>query len=126
MRRFLILYLLVSAIGCKTVKNNSVDSQKIVWMKDYSFCKCLTYSYNDSISNKIQEVDHSISTLTDIANIWGNYPELDSMAKNYANSIPETQILDYNDMKPYMFRCLEYRRSESLDSLVKNLLTKKE
>jgi hypothetical protein len=111
--------------ACEAVNStSSSDLQRIEWMKDYSFCKCLTYSFGDSLSNEIQKIDHSISTLTDIADIWGNFPELDSLAKSYSGSLPESQLLDYQGMKPYMFRCLEYRRSESLDSLIDVVLIK--
>jgi hypothetical protein len=100
-----------------------LNSNRVVWLKDYAFCRCLDYSFGDSIEANINKIDHSKSTLIDISEGWGVHNQIDSSARAYVASIPEPQILDYKSQKPYIASCLEFWRSEQLDLFIKDLLS---
>lgn len=119
---FGLTFVLIACAKKDDTNFNTDEAQRIEWIKDYAYCRCLTYSFGDSLSQEINAKDHSISTLIDIADLWSISEQLDISAQEYVNSIPDTQILDYEGQKPYMLRCLEYRRSQELSDLVNQLV----
>jgi len=104
---------------------NEKNTERIKWTKDYAFCRCLDYSLQSELDVNVKEIDHSIQTYMDIAQLYGIYMELDAFVLDFTQRIPEPIIEDLKGTKPYMTSCLEFRESKELDVLVKSLLKDK-
>lgn len=91
-------------------------------IKDYSFCSCIEYSLGKDLTNDIREVDFSRALLFDISeDVSLCFSRIDSMAKLESLKIESTQIQDYNNRKPVILKCLEFSRSNKIDSLIDNI-----
>jgi hypothetical protein len=96
--------------------------QRIEWLKEYAFCECLFSAFRDSIEKDVHSIDHSQSTLIDISDGWAFHTKLDSAARSYVASIPNSQVIDYSGKRPIIQSCLKFKDSKELDRLIKNLL----
>ena len=122
---YILFISVIISFSCSTsdkTKKENFDTKRLTWIKDYSFCQYLMYSLGDSIKSQTLMKDHSLSTLVDIANIWTMTEDLNNIAMQYVDSIPNAQISDFQNQKPYLLRCLEFRRSIELEKEIINLL----
>ena len=55
----LLSFLLSSCNSLEKTKISNPTDQRIEWLKDYSFCKCLDTSLGSRLNEDIKEKDHS-------------------------------------------------------------------
>lgn len=101
---------------------NKISEERINMIRDYSFCSCFEYSLGKDLTEDIREIDFSRALLFDISEDVSLYfSKIDSMAKLESLKIESTQIQDYNSRKPVILRCLEFSRSNKIDSLIDSI-----
>ena len=130
-KKFLLISFLVLT-SCATNKSHKINNTKhtkksdnIELAKKYVFIKCLMYSYDNNLRDSIINKDMSLSMIWDIGDsIPFIHKNLDSLSMDYAKSIKITQIKDYNQKKPILYKCLNYYKSKKTDSIIKNLIIK--
>ena len=113
-----IIFLFV--VSCKAKQNPGKSNlERIEWIKDYATCSCIKSDYDLEKSKSFIEEDPSMEILFDIGNVWF-YDELDSLAINYLKTIDSMPGERHQEIgkKPTMLRCLEFRRSNSLDTYI--------
>ena len=92
-------------------------------IKDYAFCRCFEYSIDEDLKKEIRKIDFSQAMLFDIADLGNIYKKIDSLALEESKKNQPVQIEDYGNRKPIIAKCLEFRRSKKLNSI---LLKRKE
>jgi len=128
---FLILILFLNSCGVSEsyttnnhpTKKEGLDSIKLA--KKYAFIQCLIYSYNNrNLIDSIFKKDMSLGMLWDIGNnsIPYIYKELDSITFEYVKTIKPSQITDYEQRKPTLYKCLDYYGSKKTDSIIRYIM----
>jgi len=125
-----MLILLLNSCGVNesytinhTSKQERIESIKLA--KKYAFINCLIYSYNNkNLRDSIFKKDMSLGMLWDIggSTIPYIYKELDSITLEYAKTIKPSQITDYEQRKPTLYKCLDYYESKKTDSIIRNII----
>ncbi len=124
-----LISILLTLTYCNSYKEKGNSSnyfkKEIInkkFAKQYFFARCITNSYSKKISEQILKDDVSFSILIDIGNLWKISSQLDSLAKEKSKLIKATQISDYQNKKPTIFRCLELYESRKIDSIINKII----
>lgn len=127
---FLILIIFLNSCGVNESYTNNYSTKKegldsIKLAKKYAFIKCLIYSYNNkNLRDSIFKKDMSLGMLWDIggSTIPYIYKKLDSITLEYVKTIKPSQITDYEQRKPTLYKCLDYYESKKTDSIIRYIM----
>lgn len=112
----MLFWVLLLITGCRTSKY----SESRNFLKQYAFCRCLAFAYEDSVYFRKNDISEWV--YRDIARYNGNvYDRIDSLSRIKARSIRPSIIADYEGKKAILLSCFEYYHSKILDSLVKTM-----
>lgn len=111
--------LLLLVITCPDAKRSAADDNEIKYLKEYAFCKCLSYGYkNDSMVNN----DISFSVYTELGDYeTEQFRLVDSVALDFANRIQPFQVADYQGKKAILYNCMQFYNSETLEKYLKKI-----
>lgn len=126
----------MSICSCNAIKSREspkFDGKELI--KQLAFCKCLNYCFSNI--NNTGSVDNSIQWLNDIlVDSYGRYysfkikPTIDSLAKKEYRKIEKSKYPDQSVAEgshgkaSYSIDCLNFYRSDKLDSLTDELVKK--
>ncbi len=103
---------------------NLVNSlERLQYIKDYAFCRCLDYSIGETAKRELKKVDASIGVLFDIGFVGPVSDRVDSLALAYTKRTVEGTSADLGGKDAYIAGCLGFIRSEELDTFIKKGLT---
>lgn len=130
--RILIFLFSLSTIGCGSIykvqhKKNSSEEKSLVdtvihqrqLMKDYALCRCIlnAYSGDDSLRADISTSFYNELLLY----AYSAQLQIDSIAKNFANSILPSKYPDYQNKRAVIYFCTEFYKSRELDSVIRTM-----
>lgn len=120
-----IIFILFAGGTAKmnTVSTKNQDSTIILQqrelLKEYALCQCLYYGFKEE---GISQNDISLSFYNELS-LYSNVAQsrIDSISKIVVNSIAPSNHIDYKGKKAIIYTCMQFYKSNVLDSLVKSL-----
>lgn len=96
--------------------------ERLQYIKDYVFCLCLNHSLDEDTRRRVREVDASRGVLFDIGFVGPVAEKVDSLALAYTKRTIEGESADLGGKEAHILGCLEFIRSEELDTFIKRAL----
>src|SRR6516225_9428447 len=112
-----LVFTHINNCSAQDIKDNKHLLKQRTLLEKYAFCKCLVYGFpTDSLTSK----DFSISVLVEQLDYPIKvYAKVDSAAKQFAKSIPESNYGDTKGKMGIMLNCIEFYSGKKLDSLIR-------
>ena len=122
MRKTIIISLFIikasSLYSQAEIKYNDIIKQRML-LREYALCKCLDYGFaNDSLLKK----DFSVAVLVEQLNYSPQaYFIIDSLMRNFADSIHSSRYIDALGKKGVMVNCIDYYNGRDLSLYIRRL-----
>ena len=100
------------------MNSDSSNLQQSELLKEHAFCQCLHYGFKNK---EVLNNDISLSFYKESL-LYSNLVQskIDSVAESFANSILPSSHMDYLGKRATCFSCMEFLKSNDLDSIVKS------